>query len=125
MIGVERTDFVSVPVRDLDRAKTFYGETLGIPGNPQAHESYPEFETGNLTISLLVSSDDFTPTSSSIALRVQDVVEARKQLEGVGVEFDGEMFDTGVCHVAFFKDPDGNGLALHRRYAPYADGSTP
>jgi predicted enzyme related to lactoylglutathione lyase len=125
VIDVERTDFVSVPVRDLDRAKAFYGETLGIRPNPKAHESYPEFETGNLTISLLASSDDFTPTSSSIALRVPDVAAARTTLEDAGVEFDGETFDTGVCHAAFFKDPDGNRLVLHRRYAPYSDGSTP
>jgi len=118
LIGVERTDFVSVPVRDLERAKTFYGETLGIRCNPKAHESYPEFETGNLTIALLVPSDDFMPTSSSIALRVPDVAVARKQLEDAGVQFDGETLNTGVCHMAFFADPDGNALMLHRRYAP-------
>ena len=120
MIGVERADFVSVPVRDLERAKAFYGETLGIAPNPSAHESYPEFETGNLTIALLIPSGDFTPASSSIALRVPDVAGARKQLEDSGVDFDGETLDTGVCHMAFFKDPDGNGLLLHRRYAPHS-----
>ena len=125
MIEIERTDFVSVPVRDLAVAKDFYGKTLGIRSNPSAHESYPEFETGNLTIELLASSDDFTPSASSIAFRVPDVAAARRQLEQAGVEFVGETFDTGVCHVAFFKDPDGNGLSLHRRYAPYSDGSTP
>jgi predicted enzyme related to lactoylglutathione lyase len=125
VIGVERTDFVSVAVRDLDRAKVFYGETLGIRRNTRAHASYPEFETGNLTISLRSSSDDFTPGSASIAFRVADVAAARTRLEDAGVEFDGETFDTGVCHVAFFKDPDGNGLVLHRRYAPYADGAAP
>jgi catechol 2,3-dioxygenase-like lactoylglutathione lyase family enzyme len=118
LIGVERTDFVSVPVRDLERAKTFYGDTLGIRRNPNAHESYPEFETGNLTIALLVPSDDFVPASSSIALRVPDVAVARVTLEEAGVEFDGETLDTGVCHMAFFADPDGNSLLLHRRYAP-------
>jgi predicted enzyme related to lactoylglutathione lyase len=118
LIGVERTDFVSVPVRDLERAKTFYGDTLGIRRNPKAHESYPEFETGNLTIALLVPSNDFVPASSSIALRVPDVAAARKQLEDAGVEFDGETLDTGVCQMAFFADPDGNSLLLHRRYAP-------
>jgi predicted enzyme related to lactoylglutathione lyase len=118
LIGVERTDFVSVPVRDLERAKTFYGDTLDIRGNPKAHASYPEFETGNLTIALLVPSSDFVPASSAIALRVPDVAVARKQLEDAGVEFDGETLDTGVCHMAFFTDPDGNALMLHRRYAP-------
>jgi predicted enzyme related to lactoylglutathione lyase len=117
LIGVERTDFVSVPVRDLERAKTFYGDTLGIRRNPKTHESYPEFETGNLTIALLVPRGAHTPTSSSIALRVADVAVARRKLEDAGVEFDGETLDTGVCHMAFFTDPDGNSLLLHRRYA--------
>ena len=122
MIQVERTDYVSVPVTDLEQAKSFYGETLGIPRNHQAHESHPEFETGNVTISLLATSGDSTP---SIALRVPDVAAARERLEDAGVQFDGEVFDTGVCHVAFFEDPGGNRLALHRRYAPYPDGSMP
>jgi catechol 2,3-dioxygenase-like lactoylglutathione lyase family enzyme len=116
VITVERTDFVSVIVRDLDRARTFYGETLGIRPNPTAHESYPEFETGNLTIALRAEAD-FTPSSAAIALRVPDVDGARRTLSEAGIEFDGETFDTGVCHVAFFKDPDGNALMLHRRYA--------
>jgi predicted enzyme related to lactoylglutathione lyase len=125
VIGVERTDFVSVPVRSLERSKAFYGETLGIPPNEGSHPSYPEFETGNLTISLNEASGELTPSSSAIALRVPDVAAARATLEQAGVEFEGETFDTGVCHVAFFRDPDGNRLVLHRRYAPYADGSTP
>ena len=58
------------------------------------------------------------PHTSYIALRVPDVEEARKELEGRGIEFEGEIFDTGVCHMAFFRDPDGNSLMLHRRYAP-------
>ena len=47
-----------------------------------------------------------------------DVAEARKELEAKGVEFHGETLDTGVCHMAFFRDPDGNEMVLHRRYAP-------
>ena len=43
------------------------------------------------------------------------------ELEAKGVEFAGEIFDTGVCHMAFFVDPDGNDLMLHHRYAPHAD----
>jgi predicted enzyme related to lactoylglutathione lyase len=58
------------------------------------------------------------PHTAHIALRVPDVAEARRELEGKGVEFEGEILDTGVCHMAFFKDPDGNALMLHRRYAP-------
>jgi catechol 2,3-dioxygenase-like lactoylglutathione lyase family enzyme len=78
VIGVERTDFVSVVTRDLDRARAFYAEALGLRTNPHAAE-----------------------------------------------QFDGETIDTGVCHMAFFSDPDGNALMLHRRYAPFSDGSQP
>ncbi len=125
MIEVERADFVSVLVTDLDRAKAFYGVTLGLRRNPHAHDSYPEFELGNLTIALRESDGSFSPSSTAIALRVPDVGEARATLEEAGIAFDGETFDTGVCHVAFFADPDGNDLALHRRYAPFADGTQP
>jgi len=58
-------------------------------------------------------------------LRVDDVAAVRAELEEQGVEFVGEAWDTGVCHMATFVDPDGNELTLHRRYAPHSDGSTP
>lgn len=49
MIGVERTDFIGVPVTDRERAAKLYGETLGLKRNPLAHSDWPEFETGNVT----------------------------------------------------------------------------
>jgi predicted enzyme related to lactoylglutathione lyase len=129
MIDVQRTDFVSILVTDLERSLKFYGETLGLRRNELAHEDWPEFETGNLTLSLLtpqqIGREEFTPNTMYIALRVPDVHEARRKLEEAGVEFRGDILDSSVCHMAFFSDPDGNNLMLHRRYAPYADGSTP
>ena len=129
MIGVERTDFVSILTEDRERALRFYGETLGLRRNEKAHEDWPEFETGNVTLSIVpiqqIGRDELTPSTSPIALRVPDVDEARRKLEEAGVEFYTETYDSGVCHMAFFKDPDGNALCLHRRYAAYADGSTP
>ena len=126
-IGVERTDFVSVPVTDMERAKRFYSETLGIP-SPNPDDAWPEFPTGNVSLYLVdptAIGAEFKPHSSHVALRVPDVAEARRKLEGQGVEFEGEIMDTGVCHMAFFKDTEGNALMLHRRYAPYRDGSQP
>ena len=127
MIDVERTDFVSVPVRDMERAKAFYAEMLGIP-SPSLDDAWPEFETGNVSLYLVdptTIGGEFTPHSSHIALRVPDVAAARAKLEEAGVEFEGDILDTGVCHMAFFRDTEGNALMLHRRYAPPADGSTP
>jgi catechol 2,3-dioxygenase-like lactoylglutathione lyase family enzyme len=124
---VERVDFVSFLTQDIARAKRFYADTLGLEIETEG-ESDMEFRAGQVTL------DIFDPTSigqpferspAGLALRVPDVTAARAELEAKGVEFDGETVDTGVCHMAFFRDPDGNALMLHRRYAPFADGRQP
>ena len=120
MITVERADFVSVPVQDMERAKRFYSETLGIH-SPNLDQPWPEFETGTVSLYLVDPTqfgEEFKPHTAHIALRVPDVAEARAQLEAAGIEFHGETLDTGVCHMAFFADSEGNALMLHRRYAP-------
>jgi len=121
VIAVERADFVSVPVRDLARAAAFYEGTLGLERTPTSG-GFPEYELGNVSLYLIdmaaIGSEFRAPHDSAIALRVPDVAEARGRLEQAGVEFEGEILDTGVCHMAFFRDPDGNALMLHRRYAP-------
>jgi catechol 2,3-dioxygenase-like lactoylglutathione lyase family enzyme len=118
---VERTDFVSVPVTDLERSTRFYEETLGLRRRPGAG-GWPELETGNVSLYLMdptnVGREFVAPHTAHIALRVPDVAEARRELEAKGVAFAGDVLDTGVCHMAFFHDPDGNALMLHRRYAP-------
>ena len=129
MTNVERVDFIAVPTQDQERAVRFYGETLGLERNPNSSDRWVEFETGNLTIAILpheyTGRNEFIPSSAPIALRVSDVEEARGRLEAAGVEFDMDTIDSGVCHIAPFSDPDGNSLMLHRRYAPYADGTEP
>jgi catechol 2,3-dioxygenase-like lactoylglutathione lyase family enzyme len=117
---VERTDFVSVPVTDVERATGFYRNTLGLEQVSSAG-GWPEFQLGkNVSLYLIdpknIGGEFTAPHSAHIALRVPDVAETRR--EGRGVAFDGEILDTGVCHMAFFRDPDGNALMLHRRYAP-------
>jgi catechol 2,3-dioxygenase-like lactoylglutathione lyase family enzyme len=129
LIGAQRVDFVSIPVRDKDRAAKFYGETLGLELNPLTGGSWPEFETDNVTLAVVVPEElglEFQPLPfGSVAIRVPDVGEARAKLEAAGIEFERDSFDSGVCHMAFFRDSEGNGLMIHHRYAPYADGSTP
>jgi predicted enzyme related to lactoylglutathione lyase len=119
---VEGADFAAVFVTDYPRAVEFYGGTLGLEQS-QEYGRIPggEFETGNLTLQILDSAAvgrEFAPNGSPIALRVDDVEAARAELAGKGVEFLGETMDSGVCLQAPFKDPDGNVLILHRRYAP-------
>jgi catechol 2,3-dioxygenase-like lactoylglutathione lyase family enzyme len=115
---VERIDFVDVPSRDIERSIAFYRDVLGLPQNPREPN---EFEAGNVTLAIWMPEDQGVefPKSGAhgIALRVADVSAARAELEAKGVEFIGER-DSGVCNMAFFEDPDGNSLILHRRYAP-------
>jgi len=117
---VEEVDFVSVLTQDMARAKQFYGETLGLPIETES-ENDMEFTLGQVTLDVFnpaSAGQEFAPSPAGIAIRVPDVAAARAELEAKGVQFDGETLDTGVCHFAFFKDPDGNKLMLHRRYAP-------
>jgi catechol 2,3-dioxygenase-like lactoylglutathione lyase family enzyme len=120
---VERTDFITVPVTDIERSTQFYGETLGLPWINEGSPNWPEFQLGeNVSLYLMdptkIGQTFQGPHTAHIALRVPDVAATRAALEQRGVEFEGEIFDSGVCHMAFFKDPDGNQLMLHRRYAP-------
>jgi catechol 2,3-dioxygenase-like lactoylglutathione lyase family enzyme len=122
VITVERTDFVSVPVTDMRRATAFYADTLGLE-QVSGQEGWPEFRLGeNVSLYLIdpanIGRQFAGPHTADIALRVPDVTAAREALEAKGVAFEDDILDTGVCHMAFFKDPDGNALMLHRRYAP-------
>ena len=120
--AVTGVDFVSVPTRDLERAVDFYGNVLGLTRSVYIPErSFAEFETGNLTLSIANFEKmgmEHHPSPNPIALRVEDMEAARRKLAQAGVTFTGDTFDTGVCHMAFFRDPDGNALMLHHRYAP-------
>jgi len=119
-MDVERVDFVSFLTQDIARAKRFYTEVLGLEVETEG-KSDMELRAGQVTLDIFDPAsvgDEFAPTPGGMALRVADVAAARAELEAKGVEFDGETRDTGVCHMAFFRDPDGNALMLHRRYAP-------
>jgi catechol 2,3-dioxygenase-like lactoylglutathione lyase family enzyme len=119
-ITVERVDFLSVPTRDVGRARRFYVETLGLELEGETPAGF-EVRAGQVTLGIWEPERmglPFAPQPNDIALRVPDVAAARGQLESEGVDFRGETIDTGVCHMAFFHDPDGNALMLHRRYAP-------
>jgi extradiol dioxygenase family protein len=120
----ERTDFIGVPVTDRPQGVEFYGGTLGLKRNERSSDEWPEFEPGNATILLNTpeqTGDTFMAGNYSIALRVADVAATMDRLRETGVEFEyPQVYDSSVCHMAFFKDPDGNQLMLHRRYAPRA-----
>jgi catechol 2,3-dioxygenase-like lactoylglutathione lyase family enzyme len=116
------TDFITVSTNDFDAAVEFYGGVLGLPESKRWGEMpAAEFETGNLTIAVMQSDAfglEFRANNHPIELHVDDFEAARAELESRGVAFEGDTIDSGVCHQAFFADPDGNALAIHHRYAP-------
>ena len=113
---VEQVDFVSVPTRDTARSVAWYRDVLGLP---ISEFTDAEVETPNVTLSFWnpeEQGEGFVPNESGIALRVLDVEAAVEEVRGKGAEVIG-IQDSGVCHMGFVKDPDGNVLILHRRYA--------
>jgi catechol 2,3-dioxygenase-like lactoylglutathione lyase family enzyme len=118
VIHVERVDFVSFLTQDIQRAKRFYSETLGLEIETEG-ENDLEFRCGQVTLDIFNPSSigqPFAVSPAGLALRVPDVDAARAELEAKGVEFDGETIQTSVCRQAWFRDPDGNSLMLHRRF---------
>jgi len=119
---VTGVDFITVPTRDFEQADKFYGDVLGLERSKRWGEMPAgEFETGSLTIAVMQSDAfgiEFERHSHPIALHVDDVEVARGELEANGVEFVADTMDSGVCHMAHFRDPDGNALMFHHRYAP-------
>jgi catechol 2,3-dioxygenase-like lactoylglutathione lyase family enzyme len=122
---VTGVDYVGIPSNDLETARDFYENVLGLeassvwqrPGTPAVGA---EFETGTVTIALINCPGlniPFQTNPAPLALHVEDVAAARAELESRGVTFVDDL-DSGVCHMAHFRDPDGNALMLHHRYAP-------
>jgi catechol 2,3-dioxygenase-like lactoylglutathione lyase family enzyme len=117
-MDVERVDFVSFLTQDIPRAKHFYSEILGLEIESEGEDDM-EFRAGQVTLDIFNPASQgqpFAPTLGGMALRVPDVDAARAELEAKGVAFDGETRQTSVCRMAFFHDPDGNLLMLHRRF---------
>jgi predicted enzyme related to lactoylglutathione lyase len=123
MVFVRRVDYIRVPVTDMEKANEFYGEVLRLKRNPNSPaDDWVEYEASNVTLAVMTPHThdyEFTPLPvGTLALRVADVADAKAKLEAAGVQVN-EMWDSGVCQGAGFRDPAGNALLLHHRYAPY------
>ena len=117
---ISKLDFLAVPSQDAERSRAFYVDTLGLRPDDKAQGEFWVGETSFGIYEPATFGMEFAPSKASHpALHVDDVKAARAELESRGVEFFGDdVLDTGVCHMAFFADPDGNHLMLHGRYAP-------
>jgi catechol 2,3-dioxygenase-like lactoylglutathione lyase family enzyme len=116
---VRALDFVTIPTQDRERARRFYGETLGLRRDEHSED---EFWIGSTCLAIwdpTTAGREFAPQRNGhLALQVDDVAATKAALEARGIVFGGEPFDTGVCHMVMFSDPDGNDLLLHHRHTP-------
>ena len=110
-----------VAVKDLDRAKTFYSDVLGLNLADTSNEGMLGYRTGNTW--LTVYQSDFAGTNQANAVSWDVGVELDNIVAGLkarGVAFEhyddmGRQGDIHVCgsmRLAWFKDPDGNILHL-------------
>ena len=118
MPEITKLDYVAIPSQDAERASAFYRDVLGLRPDSDAPT---EVWAGATCLSIWEPAKfgmPFAPQKNAhIAFHVDDVAAARSELEGKGIEFMGDTMDSGVCHMAFFTDPDGNDLMLHSRHA--------
>ena len=118
---VTGVDFVTVPAQDFEASRHFYEAVLGLPFVKQWGDMpAAEFQAGNLTLAVMdpkAFGQEFRPHGAPVALHVDDFEAAKAELESRGVEFVNEI-DSGVCNMGIFRDPDGNALMIHHRYAP-------
>jgi catechol 2,3-dioxygenase-like lactoylglutathione lyase family enzyme len=122
MTLISGTDFITIPTKDFEASAAFYRDVLGLEeGKRWGNMPAGEFETGNLTIAVMQADTfglEFHASKFPIEFHVDDFEGAKAELESRGVQFEGDVLDSGVCYQTFFEDPDGNALAIHHRYAP-------
>ncbi len=101
------------PVTDLDRAKDFYGKTLGLKKTYEM-QGWAEFSSSENGISVGLSLVPEAPSGNggaTVAFRVPDLDQARKNLEKHGVSFEGDVKEIpGVVRIGTFRDPFQNRL---------------
>ncbi len=122
---------VSLHIRDVDRAKRFYGETLGLP-HVFTFGDLAFFDLGGVRLYLQRTDEEKWRPSSVLYFLVEDIGEAWETLKAKGVHTTGAPHNiytdeaTGVEEwMAFFEDDEGNMLAIMSRVAPTTPDGSP
>ena len=116
---ISKLDFVSVPSQDAERSKAFYVEILGLRPDDTAPWDFWVGDTCCVIWEPARFGMEFAPQKNGhLAVARRRRGDRSRHARGKGISFTGDTLDTGVCHMAFFTDPDGNDLMLHHRYAP-------
>lgn len=118
---IRGTDFVLYPVSNLAAAVAFYRDVLGLRADMYSEEyHWAEFDCGDVTLALHgVDKPVKDGSGTQLALAVEDLDGALRELKAKGVPAVSPIQDFGVCRAFEVRDPDGHSILLHHR----ADGS--
>jgi predicted enzyme related to lactoylglutathione lyase len=109
---IKKVAFIGHRVTDMERAKKFYGELLGLEKTAEHEDKWVEFDTPEgKSIALERLSPEGTPPY--LALETDDIVAEVARLKAAGVEVLLDLQDNKVCKMAIIRDSEGNGLMLH------------
>jgi hypothetical protein len=114
---ITKLDFVAIHSPDSERSRRFYADTLGLRADEHAQF---ELWAGDTCLGIWKPARlawSSRPRRTRVSPSTLMTWRTRAPSRAKGVTFVGETLDTGVCHTAFFTDPDGNDLLPHHRYA--------
>jgi len=111
-----------IPVKDLDRARTFYEDTLGLKTKDEMGGEVLTMESGDTTINVYRSEFAGTNRATALTFQVDDAEKEVRELKEKGIFFEqyelpgltqqGDLYVAEGFKTAWFKDPDGNILSL-------------
>ena len=112
----------SIAVKDLDRARAFYRDTLGLEAVDQQGEEVVTMKSGQTKVNVYRSEFAGTNQATALTFAVDDIASEVRELKGKGIMFehydmdgltrDGDVYQAEGMKTAWFKDPDGNILSL-------------
>lgn len=116
----------TLPARDIERARRFYAEKLGLTGVPGAAPGYFLYECGGAAFSLYETSGKASGTHDQMAFTVPSLEMAMRQLRARGVIFSGNVAADERTRTAWFKDSEDNLLMVREILAcPLPDAGGP
>ena len=111
-----------IAVKDIDRAKQFYEEKLGLKSKDIGVSDVFMLKSGDTELSVYKSEFAGTNKATLLTFDVDDIEAEVRELKGKGISFehydleglkaDGDIYSGEGMKTAWFKDPDGNILSL-------------
>ena len=118
----DKDAIATIAVSDIAKARKFYQETLGLKPVPSPESGVLTYKSGHANVLVYQSEYAGTNKATAATWAVEDLEGVVGELKSKGIRFEhydfpggtrkGDIHGTGTTKAAWFKDPDGNILAL-------------